>query len=146
MPNKLLKTFTLDGTSFDVRNDRFPTGDINIYWNNSSAVSVPNNTEQKWDVYTAPSPGIILLQMSITYATNATGTRSLTAKVNSREVGASIRILATPGGLTRLCISAFFHVNQGEVVQMSALQNSGAALNVNARTAQGVFVPDEVQV
>lgn len=140
----LLNTLTLDGNAMNVLNDRIPKGDINVYYVNITAVSIPNNTETSWDIWTAPATGLLIASLSITYAVNATGFRSLIGKRSGGEIGTGMKVATSPTSVTRLSIPIVCRVTEEQKLQMVAQQTSGGALNVIGRFCNGIFIPDVV--
>lgn len=141
----LLNTLEIDGRSMNVLNDRIPKDDLNVYYANNTAVSVPNNTETSWDIWTAPETGLLIASLSVTYAVNATGFRALLAKRNGAEIGSAAKVATSPTSVTRLSIPVVCRVTEGQKLQMVAQQTSGGALNVIGRFCNGIFIPDEPQ-
>lgn len=140
---ELLNTLTMDGTSMNVLNDRFPSGDINMYYGSNASVSIANATEQSWDLWTAPSDGIVIASMSVTF-NSGSGYRSLIAKRDGSEIGTAERVSSASNVTCRLTIPIIIYVNAGQKLQMVVSQGSGAALAVTGRFLNGVFIPDVV--
>jgi hypothetical protein len=72
--------------------------------------------------------GFYCVTANIAFAANATGRRTLTLAVNGADVG-SVNVLAAPAGSTILSVSTNLYLAAGDLVTMTALQQSGGALN-----------------
>jgi hypothetical protein len=72
--------------------------------------------------------GFYCVTANIAFAANATGRRTLTVAVNGADAG-SVNVLAAPAGSTILSVSTNLYLAAGDLVTMTALQQSGGALN-----------------
>lgn len=72
--------------------------------------------------------GFYCVTANIAFAANATGRRTLTIAVNGADAG-SVNVLAAPAGSTILSVSTNLYLAAGDLVTMTALQQSGGALN-----------------
>jgi hypothetical protein len=72
--------------------------------------------------------GFYAVTANIAFAANATGRRTLTIAVNGSDAG-SVNVLAAPAGSTILSVSTNLYLASGDLVTMSALQQSGGALS-----------------
>jgi hypothetical protein len=72
--------------------------------------------------------GFYAVTANLAFAANATGRRTLTIAVNGLDAG-SVQMLASPAGSTILCVSTNLYLAAGDLVTMTALQQSGGALN-----------------
>jgi hypothetical protein len=72
--------------------------------------------------------GFYCVTANIAFAANATGRRTLTLAVNGADVG-SVNVLAAPAGSTILSVSTNLYLAASDLVTMTALQQSGGALN-----------------
>ena len=72
--------------------------------------------------------GFYCVSANIAFAANATGRRTLTIAVNGADAG-SVNVLAAPVGSTILSVSTNLYLASGDLVTMTALQQSGGALN-----------------
>jgi len=72
--------------------------------------------------------GFYCVTANIAFAANATGRRTLTIAVNGADAG-SVNVLAAPAGSTILSVSTNLYLAANDLVTMTALQQSGGALN-----------------
>jgi hypothetical protein len=72
--------------------------------------------------------GFYCVTANIAFAANSTGRRILGIHVNGSDAG-SISVLAAPAGSTTLSVSTNLYLAAGDLVTISALQQSGGALN-----------------
>lgn len=72
--------------------------------------------------------GFYCVTANIAFAANATGRRTLTIAVNGADAG-SVQVGAAPAGSTILSVSTNLFLAAGDLVTMTALQQSGGALN-----------------
>jgi hypothetical protein len=72
--------------------------------------------------------GFYCVTANIAFVANATGRRTLTIAVNGADAG-SVNVLAAPAGSTILSVSTNLYLAAGDLVTMTALQQSGGALN-----------------
>lgn len=157
MPNNLLKTLTIDGTS----NDTLGVGhylkldsDNNVAWNAqivdgtiSGTRSLPNNTSENYSCYTSTASGILILTMSVTFNANATGSRYIAPIVLSGgawTVANTHYTKVAPALTGTTVIGATMivpNVEPGQEFGMRVAQSSGGALTISARTYRGIFIP-----
>jgi len=106
-------------------------------FDNDSIHSTSSNTDR----LTAPSAGVYLIQAHVRFASNATGTRALRLQVNGSTLIAlrSQAAVAAGYGQTELEISTTYKLAANDYVRVSAFQDSGGALNVEAG---GNFSPE----
>jgi hypothetical protein len=72
--------------------------------------------------------GFYAVTANIAFAANATGRRILGINVNGSDAG-TIAVLAAPAGATTLSVSTNLYLAAGDLVTISALQQSGGALS-----------------
>jgi hypothetical protein len=72
--------------------------------------------------------GFYAVSANIAFAANTTGRRTLNIIVNGADAG-GIQVLASPAGSTVLSSSTNLYLAAGDLVTMTALQQSGGALN-----------------
>jgi hypothetical protein len=72
--------------------------------------------------------GFYAVTANIAFAANATGRRAVNIIVNGSDAG-GIQVLASPAGSTILSVSTNLYLAAGDLVTMSAIQQSGGALN-----------------
>jgi hypothetical protein len=80
------------------------------------------------DRITIGQAGFYAVSANIAFAANATGRRVLGINVNGSDAG-GISILASPAGATTLSVSTNLYLAAGDLVTISALQQSGGALS-----------------
>jgi hypothetical protein len=93
---------------------------------NTSRLTVPTDA----GIYA----GLYLVVGAAEFAANATGFRSLSILANGSAIVASVTETGpTTASNTRICVSAILTLNEGNYVELTAYQTSGAALNVVAQ-------------
>ena len=108
-----------------------------ITFNTASATpTVGSYDPQGWfdnanDNITIGQDGFYTVSANIAFAANATGRRALNIVVNGSDAG-GVQVLASPAGSTILSVSTNLYLFVGDLVTMSALQQSGGALNTVA--------------
>jgi hypothetical protein len=113
-----------------------------ITFNTASATPTTGSYDPKgWfdnanDNITIGQDGFYTISANIAFVANATGRRTLTIAVNGADVG-SVNVLAAPVASTILSVSTNLYLAAGDLVTMTALQQSGGALNTVAVT--GVY-------
>jgi hypothetical protein len=80
------------------------------------------------DRITIGQDGFYAVSANIAFAANATGRRALNIIVNGADAG-GIQVLASPAGSTILAVSTNLYLASGDLVTMSAIQQSGGALS-----------------
>jgi hypothetical protein len=80
--------------------------------------------------------GFYAISGNIAFAANAVGRRSLSIIVNGADAGTT-QVLASPAASTILSVSTNLYLAAGDTVRLTALQQSGGALNTVAVT--GVY-------
>jgi hypothetical protein len=80
------------------------------------------------DRITIGQAGFYCVTANIAFAANATGRRILGINVNGSDAG-NIAVLAAPAGATTLSVSTNLYLAAGDLVTISALQQSGGALS-----------------
>lgn len=80
---------------------------------------------------TVPAPGVYLITGRVAYAQNATGFRAVDLVVNGGTYIAGNYLPVTTSGtaIAMLGVNAIHALNQGDYVELVALQGSGGALN-----------------
>lgn len=138
MANKLLKTLTLDDTSFDILNDRLPKQTTT---HSIASFSVPHNTIVNQTFFTATEPGFVFGMLLGTLSSNPNGYRSIGYAFNNTRAMASW--LPTVSGTEwTMTIPLVVHVGTGDELKLSLRHNAGTTLTGSGR-AFLVFIPDE---
>lgn len=114
------------------------------FYSSTESVSVPNNSEQRYLVYTTPAAGTIIGHMFCRYIANATGTRMMAAKYTNNYIGMASenKIQASASGTTCVVVPVTRHFGANVPIYMVVLQTSGGALNINERYFHGMWIPD----
>jgi len=113
-----------------------------ITFNTASATPTTGSYDpQGWfdnanDNITIGQDGFYTISANIAFVANTTGRRTLTIAVNGADAG-SVNVLAAPAASTILSVSTNLYLAAGDLITMTALQQSGGALNTVAVT--GVY-------
>lgn len=84
---------------------------------------------------TAPADGWYFFEGGVEFAANATGSRTLSLRVNGSTIFKAQRSNSNSASAsTLLSISALYRLAAGDYVELVAFQNSGGALNVNTQS------------
>lgn len=113
-----------------VMSDKSVSG--NGSWTNCGTITLPS--------------GVWLLNVTVSFSTNATGYRALSVASTSASAGSAIqtaRVAAVSGTTTTACICMLF---KGGTLYVNAVQNSGATLTVSPRYTAVKLAEDTISV
>jgi hypothetical protein len=113
LPNNTSPTILLDTASTTPTTGTY---DPNSWFSNAN------------DRITIGQDGFYAVSANIAFAANATGRRAVNIIVNGADAG-GIQVLASPAGSTILAVSTNLYLAAGDLVTMSAVQQSGGALS-----------------
>lgn len=108
--------------------ERYDVGGCHSTASNTSRITIP-----------AGEGGKYLLTGHVEFASNATGDRQLSFRLNGTTVLAAQRVGANGSSVTILSLSTVYALAAGDYVELWALQSSGGALNA---TASGNYSPE----
>lgn len=90
-------------------------------------------------IYTVPVSGVYEISSRVTFAANATGSRTSRIRVNGSDVGES-NIYTSFVDRPVMNASAQLQLNAGDAVDINAFQNSGGALNYDTTLSRSTFL------
>lgn len=89
--------------------------------------SIPNATNTKIELWTAPNAGIVIGIVNVVWAINATGSRFIQCVRDNDSIG-SLQCAAAPNGRTRLQATFANNISAGQKLYADVYQASGGAL------------------
>lgn len=81
---------------------------------------------------TCRTAGVYAISAAIEWAANSTGIRTLNIRLNGATVLASVDLNTTTGGGAKQTAATHYALAVNDYVEITVLQNSGGALNVNS--------------
>lgn len=142
MANILLKTLNIGGVAKDIDNDRFPHSASYRAW--PAALAIPNHYYH-YDVFTAPTKGIVFISASVEFEYNGYGSRNVVIDIkrNGGYVGTgAATIVSAPAYSSSFTTTAtVVELAAGEGVSIAFAHGATANLST-AVSSRWVFVPD----
>lgn len=151
MPNKLLRTLTIDG----VPNDALGVGDyLQLDANNDVALrtntlqgeftarSIPNNTNVEVPCFTANVDGIYIVTFNVGFVPNSNGQRYALPLHNGAGANSCrVRMQATSSGYTIVGAVWAGYLPKNDVISIQVNQTSGGNLNMSGGSYRAFVIP-----